>query len=268
MVSTISTSGPFSLLVKKELLPQCRPEVWRQLFTKNAFTGEAYVGLDRIGREQAASTSATQCDGDSSERRSDGRNQTECLLTSLAADIAKKYPELERVDPVLPRLCALASAHESGLISMEEWARGFVRLFTLTLYHPVGTCKMGKPDPAFLEAYSRLLYGYRLSQHGMHQESSNKMRLLQQYQPRCRAVTPPHGDEQGCAALPPWSATAVVDSALRLCGGLCVQNVRIVDASVLPHLPSGNTHVPTILVAHIAAEDMAEKWGKDPGSSA
>jgi choline dehydrogenase-like flavoprotein len=39
---------------------------------------------------------------------------------------------------------------------------------------------------------------------------------------------------------------AVVDSELRVRG---VQGLRVVDASVIPTLPSGNTNAPTLMLA-------------------
>jgi len=44
---------------------------------------------------------------------------------------------------------------------------------------------------------------------------------------------------------------AVVDSACRVFG---VRNLRVVDASIMPQLPSANTNLPTLMVAHRAAD--------------
>lgn len=56
----------------------------------------------------------------------------------------------------------------------------------------------------------------------------------------------------GTAKMGPGSdPEAVVDDRLRVYG---VKNLRVVDASVMPLIPTGNTNAPTIMVAEKASD--------------
>jgi choline dehydrogenase len=78
---------------------------------------------------------------------------------------------------------------DRSLSTDAEYAE-FIRRKAETIYHPVGSCRMGQDD------------------------------------------------------------RAVVDSELRVRG---VQGLRVVDASVMPSLPTGNTNAPTIMLAERAS---------------
>jgi choline dehydrogenase len=97
-------------------------------------------------------------------------------------------------------LKAIAGAEYSpgAEVQTDEQIMAFVRAKAETIYHPVGTCKMGAS-----------------------------------------------GD-----------AMAVVDEKLKLIG---LSGLRVVDASVMPTLVSGNTNAPTIMIAEKAADMLLNR---------
>lgn len=52
---------------------------------------------------------------------------------------------------------------------------------------------------------------------------------------------------------------AVVDHELRVHG---IENVRVIDASVMPVVTSGNTNAPVIMIAEKASDHIKRAYGR------
>lgn len=114
---------------------------------------------------------------------SDDRDMEVLLKATKFADAIATHTEF---DPYRGRRIR----PDSDIGTDDDW-RDFIRKYAETLYHPVGTCKMGTDD------------------------------------------------------------MAVVDPDLRVIG---VEGLRVIDASVMPTIPSGNTNASVIMIAEKGAE--------------
>jgi choline dehydrogenase len=75
---------------------------------------------------------------------------------------------------------------------------------------------------------------------------------------RAQAVTY-HHQVGTCRMGPVGDPSAVVDAELRVHG---VAGLRVADASIMPQVPTGNTHAPTVMIGERAAQLIATAAGR------
>ncbi|MFA0502986.1 GMC oxidoreductase, partial [Vibrio sp. 10N.222.46.A1] len=63
-----------------------------------------------------------------------------------------------------------------------------------------------------------------------------------------------------CKMGPNSDSLAVVDNDLKVYG---LNNLRVIDASVMPTLIGANTNAPTIMIAEKVADQIKEEYGLD-----
>jgi choline dehydrogenase len=85
-------------------------------------------------------------------------------------------------------------------------------------------------------------------------EKRSDAELLQDFRDRASTTFHP----SGTCRMGPDPATSVVDARLRVHG---TRALRIIDASIFPNIPTGNTNAPTIMVAEKGAALLAEDGG-------
>lgn len=110
-----------------------------------------------------------------------------------AARIAQSVMQAPAFDPVRGKPIYDCAAEDEATLKED------IRNHSDTVYHPVGTCKMGQDD------------------------------------------------------------TAVVDARLRVHG---IKGLRVIDASIMPQIVSGNTNAPSIMIGEKGADMIKEDWAK------
>ena len=73
----------------------------------------------------------------------------------------------------------------------------------------------------------------------------------------CRSVAGTNYHPVGSCRMGPDAADSVVDARLRVHG---VQGLRVIDSSIFPTIPGGNTTAPSYMVGEKGAAMLGEDW--------
>lgn len=73
----------------------------------------------------------------------------------------------------------------------------------------------------------------------------------------CKNITTKHHPTGTCKVGTSDDELAVVDKDFKVFG---VSSLRVIDASIFPFLPSGNTNAPTMTAAMIAVDKIAQEY--------
>ena len=122
----------------------------------------------------------------------------------------------------------------------------YVKSMTTTDHHPVGTCKMGPQGQKFV------------SKKGQTWADSKGWTSNLVLTPLWKALN--RKPSQKLKASSKYDLMSVVDpDGLKVHG---VTNLRVVDASVMPTVPSGNINIPIVMVAEKAADLVKKDYHK------
>lgn len=268
VIDKLVTTSPLKDLIEVEMLPACGnsshgssssspPRRQGEAGGERGSEQEREEGRrkhqEKVGEDSLvdSSTSTTsQLNGTPGVSTADDEDQERIVTNSFQETFA--YP-LEHLE-----LCKLRYSKEERKILYAHFGEKLLRYFTLTLYHPVGTCRMGKgKGSADTERVEPLAAGLREEEH-RHRRSLKAGGGADSREENGQKHTREESEMKKNERDAVWSENAVVDSRLRVCGNVCVSGVRVVDASVMPHLPSGNTHAPVIMIAERAVDMIVE----------
>jgi len=72
-----------------------------------------------------------------------------------------------------------------------------------------------------------------------------------------RYVTNAENHQAGTCAMGPAASEGVVDSTLKVYG---ITGLRVIDASIMPNVTSGNLHAPIIMIAEKGSDMIKADW--------